>query len=216
LHDEDLEVRLQALQALASWGTLAREATRDVADAVRDDAFQVAFTADVALWQIDVQAALEASGWKTYRSAEWGFSAIMPGEPEVSQGKPILPSVRVHLFQVSHKAGTENSPTRYAVAVCEYPEEVIRASTEKDRNNAVAAWAAHGLNGKVVREQDVEQGGRKGREHTIEVKDKGVVRTRLFWSGRRLYFAQVAYRPRFLNAKAADYFLDSLRVGGSQ
>jgi hypothetical protein len=39
-----------------------------------------------------------------------------------------------------------------------------------------------------------------------------LLRSRLFWVGRRLYQAQVAYQEKFLNEPAADYFLDSFRV----
>jgi hypothetical protein len=216
LRDEDQEVRLQALHALASWGPLASAATPDVADALRDDKLQVAFTADFALWEIDAQTALAAGGWKTYRSADWGFSAMMPGSPEVSQlQNPVVP-VTMHLFQVGHKVGAEESPTRYIVAVGDYPEEVVRASTEQERNRAIAEQAAAGLKGKVVQQRDVNQGGRKGREHTIEVADKGVVRARVFWSGRRLYIVSVVSQPKFLNPKPADYFLDSFRLSGAR
>jgi hypothetical protein len=39
------------------------------------------------------------------------------------------------------------------------------------------------------------------------------VRSRNFWVGRRLYGIMVACQPRFLNVRAADYFLDSFRLG---
>jgi hypothetical protein len=212
LQDEDPDVRLKAVWVLGSWGPLARQAFPDLADTLRDPELQVAHLADLALWEIDVAAAVKACGWKRYRRADWGFSVMLPGEPKVSRKEAALAPVEVHCFTAWHKLGTENGPTCYVVAVCDHTEETVRASTEKERLQASAFWAAFGLNGKVVDEREVEQGGRKGREHTIEVKDLGVLRTRLFWSGRRLYFAQVAYKTQFLNAKAADYFLDSLRV----
>jgi hypothetical protein len=72
--------------------------------------------------------------------------------------------------------------------------------------------AAFGLNGNVVKEREIELAGRKGREHTIEVEGRGEVRVRNLPAGRRMYSVLVAYQPRFLNAKAAQYFLESLRV----
>jgi hypothetical protein len=212
LQDEEADVRLQAVRRLGSWGPLARQAVPDLIVALRDSNLEVAHTADLALWEIDVPAALRASGWKLYRSRRWGFSVVLPGKPEESQREAALAPVTVHTFEAWHMVGHEKGPIRYVVSVCDYPEEVVRDSTEKERLEASATWAAFGLNGKVGSKREVKQGGRKGQEHTIEVQGTGVVRTRLFWSGRRLYFALVSYVPRFLNAKAVDYFLDSLRL----
>ena len=40
----------------------------------------------------------------------------------------------------------------------------------------------------------------------------GFIRYRLFWEGRRLYQVKVVSQPKFLNPKAADYFMDSFQI----
>jgi hypothetical protein len=39
-----------------------------------------------------------------------------------------------------------------------------------------------------------------------------VLRSRIFWVGRRLYHVSVGHVPEFLNARAADSFLESFRI----
>jgi hypothetical protein len=63
-----------------------------------------------------------------------------------------------------------------------------------------------------MEEKKVSQGRLSGREFLVEVEGMGQLRSRHFWVGRSLYTLLVAYQPRFLNARAADYFLDSFRL----
>jgi hypothetical protein len=212
LEDEDTEVRLQACGGLGSWGVMARRAIPALEAARHDRELQVAYSADLALWEIDVPSAVVSCGWKPYRSAEWQFSVMLPGAPELSQKEVALPPVMSHRFEAGHRLGNEENATRYSVAVCEYPEEAVRASTEKERLDSSRDFAVVGVNGKLVKEREIELSGRKGREQIIEVPDMGgILRARNFWSGRRLYIVQVVSKPAFLNAKAADHFLDSFR-----
>jgi hypothetical protein len=100
------------------------------------------------------------------------------------------------------------------VAVAEYPPEVVEAATEEERLDAARELALVGMGGKLLHEKPVEQRGHKGREQVIEVEGLGVMRTRLFWVGRRLYLVKVVFKREFLNAAAATYFLDSFRLEG--
>jgi hypothetical protein len=93
----------------------------------------------------------------------------------------------------------------------DYPEEVLKRSTEEARYQATKDLIlANG--GKVVEEKKVSVGGLSGREHVVEVERLGQLRTRQFWVGRRLYTVMMAYKPQFLNPRAAAYFLDSFRL----
>jgi hypothetical protein len=67
---------------------------------------------------------------------------------------------------------------------------------------------------KVMEDRPVSQAGMDGRELLVEAmagEAKGHVRSRCFWAGRKLYVAMVTFTTEFLNARAADYFLESLR-----
>jgi hypothetical protein len=169
--------------------------------------------ADRTLWRIDQGAAREAGGWKRFAAPEWGFSAALPGEPEkdvmpVGGGGPSL----VHAFSAWRRVGSEPAPTRYTVAVSEYPPEVLAATTEEDRLATGRELALAAVGGKLVSEKPVGLGGRKGVERVVEVEGRGTLHSRLFCVGARLYGVQVAGKPEFLNEKAADYFLDSFRL----
>jgi hypothetical protein len=212
LKDEDVAVRLKAVNGLGSWGPMAREGTPELTDALEDKELQVCHLADIALWHIDIPTALHSSGWKAYHSREWQFSAMFPGDPEPGQQESPVTAGPIRTFSAWHKTGREISPTRYVISVSEYDEEVLQGKEEKQLLEASTAAAAFGVQGKIVRAGEVVQGGLKGREHTIDAGKPGIMRARLFWSGRRMYTVMVVYQTQFLNAKAADYFLDSFRL----
>jgi hypothetical protein len=210
LHDPSIEVRLQAIDALGQMGPDAQPAAADLAELLQDPHAQIRHFADHALWQIDVPTALQAEGWKTFTSQKWQFSAMFPAAPEESQRLIETPNGRV----VVYSFGTSHGVTRCMVAVSEYPQDVMEATTEAERLDAMRDWTVTGMGGRLLREETTEQNGYKGREHVIEVEGKGVARTRLFWAGQRLYQVNVTFKREFLNPKAADYFLDSVRFGG--
>ena len=213
LDDEDMEVRLKAISALDHWGPMARSAVPALANRLNDPEPQVAHVADLALWAIDQPAAVKICGWRSFTSERWLFTVMLPSEPEESE-QPILdlnPLV-AHTFTSWHRVGREVSPTNYAVAVREYAEESLQLMKREDIVAGGQKQVLQVLGGQLVREQPVEQHGSKGVEYVIEVARKGTTRSRFFWSGRRLYQVQVVGRSPFLNARAADYFLDSFRL----
>ena len=213
LDDQDIEVRLKAIDALVRWGRMARSAIPALASRLYDPELQVALFADHALWHIDPSAAVKICGWRSFTSERWRFSVMVPSEPEEAE-QPILdlnPLV-AHTFTSWHRVGREVSPTSYAVAVREYAAESLRLMKREDIVAEGQNQVVQILGGKLAREQPVEQHGNKGVEYVIEVETKGTIRSRFFWSGRRLYQVQVVGKPPFLNTRAADYFLDSFRL----
>lgn len=212
LGDEAIEVRLQAIVALGSWGPMARPAFTDLAALLKDPQAQVADSADLALWQIDLPAAVETTGWKRFTSPEWQFSAMMPTEPRQSQSKDANGLVVVHTFSALHRV------THHVVAVSQDPPEDVLGLTEDERLNLAREFAIAGMDGKLVSDQPMRLHGSKGREIIIEVQRDGkpyFIRSRLFWTGLRLYQVNVTYTPEFLNARAGAYFLDSFRLEDS-
>jgi len=213
LHDEHIEVRLKALSTLARWGPKARPAVPALVERLKDPELQVAHLADLVLWEVDEAAAIKATGWRPFSSARHHFSVMVQAKPEQDE-KPLpggLPGV-LRSFATWHMTGPEKSPTRYTVAVSDYPAEVIAGTTEEERVNSSRDAALFGLGGKLVSDKAISQHGLKGREQTIEVEGRGVCRNRVFWVGNTLYQVNSSYVPRYVNAKAADYFLDSFRL----
>jgi hypothetical protein len=100
------------------------------------------------------------------------------------------------------------------VSVTEYPEEFINNTPEEDRFNGIKSMVGVGLEAKITNDRAaIEQAGHKGRELIIEAANGGQLKNRIFWVGRRQYAVMVAFVPKYLNYKAADYFLDSLQIG---
>jgi hypothetical protein len=188
---------------------MARSAVPALTARLADSELQIAHSADLALWQIDVPAA--ASGWQPFTSEEYRFSVLMPGPP-IQEDKPVLGGVVVaHSFQGWHRAGPYQAPTRYIALVVNYPRGVLPAS-EEERFRAMKESAPFFTTGKVVEEKDVSQVGLRGREYLVEVEGLGRLQNRVFWVGETLYGLIVAYKPEFVNAPAAAYFLDSFRL----
>ena len=213
LDDEDMEVRLQAISALDHWGPTARSAIPALVHRLKDPELQVAHYADIALWDIDPSAAVKLCGWRPFTSERWGFTVIVPAEPEESE-KPILdwnPLV-VHTFMTWHRAGNDVTPTNYCVGVREYAAESLQLMKREDIVAEGQKQVLQILDGKLVRKQPVELHGNKGMEYVIEVETKGTMRSRFFWSGRRLYQIQVVGKPPFLNTRAAEYFMESFQL----
>lgn len=209
LGDEAVEVRLQAIAALRDRGPEARPAVPALTGLLKDPAAQVVHFADVALWHIDLPAAVEASGWKRFTSPEWGFSVMMPARVEQDEVPELTGRATVRRFMALHEA------TNCSLAVTDYPTEAIEALTEHERLDASRNLVLMRMGGNLVNEQPCEQHGRKGREYLIEFKDERRpyhILSRLFWREQRLYVVVVTSSPEFVNPKAARYFLDSFQL----
>jgi hypothetical protein len=213
LHDEVPAVRLNAAAILASWGRMARAAIPDLAARLHDPEDQITYTADIALWQIDVPSAVQVCGWRTFHSAGYRFSVMLPAVPtEEDKPLPFPPPPVSHTFMTHHTAGSWTGPTVYFLTVTEYPVELVKTSTDEERIDASRDMTLFGTGGKLIEDKPITLNGLKGRELTIEAGELGVLRSRQFWVGRKKYLAGLAYKPEFLNARAADYFLDSFRL----
>jgi hypothetical protein len=217
LADPDLQARLTAVNGLAGYGPRASSCVPAIIPLLHDSEEQIAFAANLALWDIDPAAARDATGWRQFTSDEWGFSAMLPSEPEESNL-----SIPGPVPSVSHQfLAVEGGVSRFGVAVADFPAEGFFPPTDAQRldlgrDSVLAGLKAKGLRLKLSGEAPIEAGGRNGREFLVEAEGMGFLRSRLFWEGRRLYQVKVASKPEFLNAKAADYFMDSFRINGTE
>jgi hypothetical protein len=118
LDDMDTGVRLEAIRVLAGWGPMARPAIPALTARLQDQELQVAYYADLALWEIDTAAAVSACGWRSFTSPEYGFSVMLPVAQPEQEDRPVLGGLVVgHCFEEGHRAGPYEAPTRYSVLV---------------------------------------------------------------------------------------------------
>jgi len=217
LADPDPQARLTALNGLARYGPSAHSSVPAILPLLHDSEFQIAFVANLVLWDIDPAAVREATGWKQFTSGQWGYSVMLPGEPVESEA-----SIPGPVPSVSHQVlAVEGGVSQFGVAVADFPAEGIFPPTDEERldfgrNSVITGIKAKGLTPKLSGETAIELGGRKGREFLVEVEGMGFIRSRLFWEGRRLYQVKVASKPEFLNPKAADYFMDAFRINATE
>jgi hypothetical protein len=209
LSADDPRVRFEAVISLARWGPMARTAIPTLTALLKDPEDQVAHYADLCLWEIDLPAAVEATGWKPFTPQKWQFSVMMPAEPESKQLTDLTGQFPIYTFTAAHGI------TQHTIGITDYPPEVIAGLTEEERFDASQNAAAFGLGGTLVSQQRIEQHGLKGREFVIEMERAGkryVARSRAFYSGLRLYHAQAFYCTKYVNLAAVDYFFESFRL----
>ncbi|HZV04036.1 MAG TPA: HEAT repeat domain-containing protein [Gemmataceae bacterium] len=213
LDDGNVDVCLKAISALDQWGPMARSAVPALAKLLKDPEIQIAYAADTALWNIDPSAAVKECGWKPFRSNDWNFTVMLSNEPEHTEESLIFYSV--HMYVSVHKYGPHTGDSAYGIGVFEIPTEWLEGKSKEDFLAKARDSTVERFGGKLIGGQPVEQNGRSGIEYRIEVERDGtplLVRARLFWVDNRLYQVYVSGVPKFLNARAADYFMDSFQV----
>jgi hypothetical protein len=208
LNSEHEIVRFQSARAIGLMGIRGRSASEDLVHLLQDPSISTRCCADYAIWQIDQSSAPKLTGWKEFNSMKWRFSAVFPSQIEEKQ----TVVDRLETQVLIHSFTGVNGVTHCIVAVSDYQEDILKQVTEAQRFDNARDWVVAQLGGKVVIDEQVEQNGLKGREQEIAVEGMGFLRTRHFWVGNRLYNILVASTPEFVNRKAAEYFLNSLKI----
>ena len=203
-HDDDLEVRLQAIRGMLRMERKSPQAIQELTTVMKTDPEgQARHWAEKVLWRIDPQAAREARGWSHYVSKEWGFSAEVPAEPKMleqivqSPGGP----VPAHAFQFWME------PSCFQIIVNEYPKDFVASTTEEERNEGLRkAFPFFFMGGKMTSEKEIEFQGRKGTEIHAEVGEMGDIKQRHFWVGNRMYVVMLIFKKEFVIREAANFF----------
>ncbi len=209
LDDEDLDVRFQAMRALARLRRAAMQAVPRLVELSKDDDLRISTRAHYALWEIDPETASAAGGWREFTSAKWQFSVIMPGPPEEEVGSidTLYGRVPIHSFGVSYGVA------RCTVAVSEYSPESTEDLSLEERFDSAVGETATALGGSLIRYQPIEQHGYSGRVKLIKIDGKATSHTRLFPVARRGYQINITYPPGdVVSPTAEDFFLGSLRI----
>jgi len=210
LDDADLEVRLQALRALARVGYVAAPALPRLIEFSKDEDLDTRVCARYALWEIDSETASTVGGWQEFTSERWQFSVTVPGPPEKEVNVLDTPNGQVPI----ESFGVNYGMARCIVAVSEYSPEGAGDLPLKDRfHESQAEGKAAALGGSLIRCGAIEQHGYSGREDLIKVDDGAINCARLFPVGLRLYQISITYPRRgAVSPKAEEFFLGSLRI----
>ena len=203
LDDPDKQVRLQSIQALGRLRREALPALPRLSELARSTDIDFAVAARHSLWNIDVASARKAEKWAEFKSQQWGFSAEFPGDVETNSRKADLIDSDLHEFWAW------SGVSRFTVVLSFVLPNA--ASTVAERYEKAPQMLADALNGKLERNDPIEQHGLAGREQRI-VAERGILQARVFIVGNRVYLAQVVYKPDQLHPDAVKYFLDSFTV----
>jgi hypothetical protein len=154
------------------------------------------------------QAAPAAPQLNDVGSPEDGFTAKMPGAPQVSRNKVTIPSGDVTI-------ATWNSSIDgviYALTTADYPTEfVARRSPETMINREGRDSLITQLKGTLKSEENITINDMYPGKALVISSDNGEVKARTYLVGPRLYTLLVLYNPS-IGAPAADEFLKSLTL----
>jgi hypothetical protein len=142
-------------------------------------------------------------------SAEEGFTAKMPGAPQVARNK-----VTIATGDVNIATWTSNvDGVIYALTTADYPEKLVAARTVETMLNKEGRDSLVGqLKGTLKSEENItsNDGAYPGKAFVV-ASDNGEVKARTYLVGKRLYTLLVLYNPS-IGAPAEDEFLTSLNL----
>jgi hypothetical protein len=138
---------------------------------------------------------------------EDGFTAMMPGTPQVVRNTVTIPA-----GDVNTAAWTANvDGVIYSVSTADYPEKVVAGRPPEAFLNEGRDGLVNQLKGTVKSEENLTINDTyPGKAFTIS-SDSGEVRARNYLVGPRLYTMLTLYNPS-IGAPAADEFLRSLAL----
>jgi hypothetical protein len=208
LGDADPDVLITAIAGIGRFGNNARSAIPELTRLVIHDNEYVRGAAQIALWNIDRDAAV-SNGWKPVSSAKWNLEALLPPPIERSKATIQTPYGDAPLETFAGTLGA----IRFTIAIAEYDARVTREFSEEDRYDSAAQETAVRLGGKLLKHAVVVNNGLEGREQQIEVPGRVEIITRAFLIKNRSYQAQVAIPAGFSIApEMVKVFFDSIEI----
>lgn len=147
--------------------------------------------------------AIAQPAWQTFEPAGAGFSVRLPGmaiEKKQTAGKDKA-QPRVFVCEVGEVA--------YVISVTDFGQ--AEGSIERRLSNA-RNGAVDSVKGKLVHERKIKLAGHPGRELWIESEKAGMIHTRLYAVGPRLYQTLAIGPKKFVETKDTVRFLDSFKL----
>jgi serine/threonine-protein kinase len=155
-----------------------------------------------------VSGTSKAAAWQEFTSPEGNFAVLMPGTPayEKKGTATAAGSIDMHLF-----TSEPDRDAAYIVMYSDYPEIVLNVPAQKildgGRDGAVA-----NSRGRLLGEQELSLDGFPGREFTIDVQGKGLLKARAFLVRQRMYTIIAAGTREKVEQGDTAKFLTSFRM----
>ena len=146
--------------------------------------------------------------WQEFTSAEGSFAIQMPGTPsyEKKNTSTAVGPIDMHLFSLDLAKDAV-----YIVMYSDYPDVVAQAPADKvldgGRDGALA-----NVKGKLVGEQNMSLDGFPGREFTIEIPGKGMMKLRTYLVRQRLYQIMAVGTNARIDSEDTVKYLTSFRL----
>ncbi|MBN1207715.1 MAG: hypothetical protein JXB05_22815 [Myxococcaceae bacterium] len=142
-----------------------------------------------------------------FGSAEDGFTARMPGTPQVVRNKVTIPA-----GDVTTAAWTTNvDGVIYSLSTADYPEKIVAARPPEAFLNEGRDGLVNQLKGTLKSEENLTINDTYPGKAFVISSDNGEVKARNYLVGPRLYTLLTLYNPS-IGAPAADEFLKSLAL----
>ena len=114
----------------------------------------------------------------------------------------------------------QRGSTAYYVSYADYPAEIIEQSDPIKILEGSRDGASQSVSGKVTSDKPISLDRHPGREITVEGKDENgqsvTIKSRIFLVDNRLYQIMVISPQRNFDNNAADTFLQSFKLLGSE
>ena len=146
--------------------------------------------------------------WQEFSSAEGNFAVLMPGSPSYKKqsSSTAVGPIDMHLFSLDLAKDAV-----YMVMFSDYPDVVAQAPADKvldgGRDGALA-----NTKGKLIGEQSISLDGFPGREFTIEIPGKGMMKLRAFLVRQRLYQVMAVGTNERIDQEDTGKYLTSFRL----
>jgi hypothetical protein len=143
----------------------------------------------------------------TFGGDEEGFTAKMPGTPQVARGK--VPTKAGDIFTAAWNGNVDG--VIYSLSLADYPAKVVAARPAEAFLNEGRDGIVGQVKGKLVSEENITINDTyPGKSFTVS-SDNGEVKARNYLVGPRLYTMLTLYNPS-IGAPSADEFLRSLTL----
>lgn len=138
---------------------------------------------------------------------EEGFTAKMPGTPQVARNKVTIPAGDI----ITAAWNVNVDGVGYAISVADYPEKVVGPRAPEIFLNEARDGLINQLKGTLKSEENITINDTYPGKAFVITSEQGEVKARAYLVGPRLYTLLALYNPS-IGAPAADEFLRSLTL----
>jgi hypothetical protein len=150
------------------------------------------------------------AAFKEFLSPDKSFSALLPQGPRESSKKINTPIGSIRTFAYNAKSKHHE----FSIAYCDYPDSFVAATDPKQILAGAADGAVHNIQGKLLGETSIDMNGIPGTELKIETPQKMVLKSRIYFAGKRLFQIMAIGKPDHAFDKELTEVFDSFKIKG--